>query len=331
MRRFASASFWQATMTWFVLASSVSSPTACGRSRENSGRWATGSSIGGCRRAGGVLLAQHGGRPTMPFASVPSEPRPCSTTPSSRGSRRRSRKANLVDRPRCGGGEFDGGDRTIGAHRVEIDFADLLERVAKEIEANRDVAGGRPPLPHRSRVDFARLLLASPRALLGGKTSRMSPRRAKSPARRSPRRALSGTSSRKLTVALSERTASMREAMSSTASIFRSEPMVSRSISLMRSISSPKKSTRTGRAPPGGKMSRMPPRTAKSPGSSMASAREYPASASQLVRWARETRSPARMVRARAGRWSGVGTPCMRAWMGARMTGCGVLGVGCGV
>jgi hypothetical protein len=53
----------------------------------------------------------------------------------------------------------------------------------------------------------------------------------------------------------------------------RSDACVERSISNMRSISSPKKSSRTGAPPPGGQTSTMPPRTATSPGDSTASTR----------------------------------------------------------
>ena len=97
----------------------------------------------------------------------------------------------------------------------------------------------------------------------------------------------------------------------------RSLAWVIRSISKMRSSSSPKKSRRTGSAPPGGKTSMSPPRTANSQGFSIASVRTYPASASHSASSRGTQRCPARATRSNRGKSAASGTICISDGKGA--------------
>jgi hypothetical protein len=79
------------------------------------------------------------------------------------------------------------------------------------------------------------------------------------------------------------------------------------------SSTSPKKSSRTGCVAPGAKMSMIPPRTAKSPGSTTVEAREKPIRASQAVSASMSTWRPASAVKLAPATVSGVGTRCEAA------------------
>ena len=111
---------------------------------------------------------------------------------------------------------------------------------ARERFANADSVAGGPytPRPSRTRSQYARacstisLISASTVTVFVGKSSEIGCTPA--PVFASPSAASSAT------------------AISSTSSTLRSDACVPRSISKMRSISSPKKSSRTGAAPPGG-------------------------------------------------------------------------------
>ncbi len=99
------------------------------------------------------------------------------------------------------------------------------------------------------------------------------------------------------------------------------ERCVPRSNRRMDSIWSPKNSMRTGSVCAFEKTSTMPPRWAKSPGTSTASQRLKPCSLSQRASSAGSSVSPTSSASEVAAMASGDGTVCIRAMIGATMAG----------